>query len=416
MAGAAEGPAWCRSSRDGTFTTRAGDRFGSAIAVLLDADLHADTVFVGAPHAGGGAGAVYVFRRGQESYERMHGLGHFEADGTAGGRGGGEENAGGSSGYAKTQGGTAAGGGWGLVEILVDIAPTAAGLFGSALAAAPSTAITRASAAASSALLLVGSPGWRQRRAEFYAMLPDAGCALVFRRPPAPARATAASSWAFEERLVLSGEMAGCGTLEVGSAVAILPRAAAAAPQGPASSSSPSSSQARAGELQGGDAVLVGAPGLSGMARGDRAAEGLAGAGSGGVAVFILAAEAWSGSSGTGAGGGGPEGDGGGGGGGGGVTGDVLWQRVRVVLFPEAGPLSFHGRALAAVGDDGVVVGGPLARGVKEASCLYDPPVSGAVRSPACLSVFLSVGLSLCLSVSLSLCLSVCLCVWCMCV
>ena len=202
--------------------------------MALAANLAADTVFVGAPMAGGGRGAVYVFRRGQASYERSCGLGGEEADGTRGGRGTeglGERGGWGHASFGRTRGGTGGGGGWGLVEILLDSTPSFGSLFGSSLATAASAFSTSSSSSSSShpdppasasaypsTLLVVGSPGYsRQGRAELEAALPDGGCALVFRRSPLGAGGDGGSvgrgggflnlsdGWVLEDRLLLSG-------------------------------------------------------------------------------------------------------------------------------------------------------------------------------------------------------------------
>jgi len=195
------GRPWCASSLDTSFTTKAGDRFGAAVAVLLRRNLHDDAVFVGAPMASGGRGAVYVFRRGQESYERLCGLGHDEADGSRGGRGAYERGERQGTSFSRTSGGTGAGGGWGLIDILFDSTPSLGALFGFSIAAAPSIfpASSSPTISTSAQVLLVGSPGYsRQGRAEYEAALPDVGCALVFRH-------VAEGSWALEERLMASG-------------------------------------------------------------------------------------------------------------------------------------------------------------------------------------------------------------------
>ena len=309
--------AWCSNSEAGTLTTRNGDRFGASLAVLLHTNEHMDTVFVGAPRAGHGKGAVYVFRRGQASYEALGGLRHVFLHARS-----------------KTLGGTAEGGGWGLEEILFDAMPTVGSLFGAALAVGPAPPFS---------LLVVGSPGWRQGRAEFDAALPDAGCALVYRRPAAAASSATPRLWMLEERLVASGEEAAAGTLALGASVALLSGGGAAGRRG-ADHSDNNNNRATY--------VLLGAPGLS---SGDgRGGGGLSGVGVGGVVEYLssVTAEATAAAS---------------------SAADTTsshagsaatrsrWQRVKVLLFPDAGPCSQHGWSIAAVGRDALVVGAPLA-------------------------------------------------------
>jgi hypothetical protein len=311
-----ESHAWCSNSLDGLFTARPGDRFGSSLAVLLDTDVHMDTVYVGAPWAGHGKGAVYVFRRGHASYERLCGLRHVFLDA-----------------HSRTLGGTGAGGGWGINEILLDATPTVGSLFGAALAVGPASG-------GDAALLIIGSPGWRQGRAEFDAAFPDTGCAVVYRR--IAASSAVSRVWMLEERLVASGEEAACGGVWLGASVALL-------------------SGTDDATLRGADYVLLGAPGLSSSAGGARGGGGgLSGVGVGGVLVYLFstststsatttpssfptttAAVTAAASSGKA------------------VRG--LWKRVKVLLFPEAGPGSLYGWSIAALGSDSLVVGAPLA-------------------------------------------------------
>ena len=306
--------AWCSNSLDGLFTARPGDRFGSSLAVLLDTDVHMDTVYVGAPLAGHGKGAVYVFRRGHASYERLCGLRHVFLDA-----------------HSRTLGGTGAGGGWGLNEILIDATPTVGSLFGAALAVRPASG-------GDAELLVIGSPGWRQGRAEFDAAFPDAGCAVVYRR--ISASSAASRVWMLEERLVASGEEAACGGVWLGASIALL-------------------SGSDDTTLGGADYVLLGAPGLSSSAGGARGGGGgLSGVGVGGVLVYLFStstststtttASSFPATTATASSGVGKA-----------VRG--LWKRVKVLLFPEAGPGSLYGWSIAALGSDSLVVGGPLA-------------------------------------------------------
>jgi len=309
-----ESQAWCSNSLDGIFTARPGDRFGSSLAVLLDTDEHMDTVYVGAPWAGHGKGAVYVFRRGHASYERLCGLRHMFLDA-----------------HSRTLGGTGSGGGWGLKEILLDATPTAGSLFGAALAVGPASG-------GDAALLVIASPGWRQGRAEFDAAFPDAGCAVVYRR--IAASSAASRVWMLEERLVASGEEAACGGVWLGAAVALM-------------------GGTNDATLGGADYVLLGAPGLSSSAGGARGGGGgLSGVGVGGVLVYLFSTSAstsattstssFPAATAAASSGAGKE-----------VRG--LWKRVKVILFPEAGPGSLYGWSIAACGSDSLVVGAPLA-------------------------------------------------------
>ena len=314
----------------------AGDMFGAAVAILLHRDLHADTVYVGAPSAGEEEeGAVYVFRRGQDSYEALCGLGRGGVDSLDGSPGGGRDD--GDRDYTeRTWMGTGAGGGWGLIEILHDPQRRARNHLGFSLAVAPS-ALPPPSPSSTSSLLVVGTPGWRQAQAEHQVALP-AGSALVFRRGEASV-AGDVGSWAFEERLLVSGELLGSSDSELGTSIAILR---------PDTVTEWADETARGGKGAR-DVVVLGAPGLG---------EGA----SGGLFVFA--------SDGIGRAGG---------------QGEVrhLWKRIKTIVFDSFSTSAFSsfGVAIAAVGDDSVIVGGPTATNFPHASHLLSDAVpSGAAR------------------------------------
>lgn len=105
-----------------------------------------------APQAGGarGGGAVYVFQRGQESYEQLCGLGSMDGAGDSDGTPGGTHLGGRGT---RTVGGMGRGGGWGLTEILFDPARHSGGLFGFGLAVSDSDLSPNHVAASSSAHL-----------------------------------------------------------------------------------------------------------------------------------------------------------------------------------------------------------------------------------------------------------------------
>ena len=167
-----------------------------------------------------------------------------------------------------------------------------------------------------------GAPGWRQARAELDAGLPDTGCAVVFRLSGASATGGCSegdreNGWVLEQRLVLSGELAAGGGAALGASVMLLPFA--------------TDVKKAEGTERGGDVLVLGAPGIS--------LDGLSGVGVGGIVVFrcdpavrVHGVRA-------------------------GNTPNV-WKRVKVLTVPGAAVGSAYGVAVAAVGDDDVVVGG----------------------------------------------------------
>jgi hypothetical protein len=83
--------------------------------------------------------------------------------------------------------GGARGGGWGLVDILIDNMGEAGNRFGSSLAVffssfSQQTSVLSSTIQAKSSVLVVGAPQWRQQRAEYSLALPDSGCLQVFKR------------------------------------------------------------------------------------------------------------------------------------------------------------------------------------------------------------------------------------------